>query len=271
MRWILNPMCGRVPHFYRAQHVLIHHVENNGPEDVQTTVHGDRSSFLHLARCALRFGLSWSFGIDVWRYLHRKRRSECILLVAGFAFWFGAIALLAVHNAMAALTILAVRFMVGLPVAVYTFYWHGLVDVENVDDVFGSSIDLVSRDLSGPANLHIRHHRYAGEHWAKQNSSRDISHLKSRRRAEPLLISIDTSPLFFVGALLTRRFDLIAGVVVPSPGSTWSAAETEALIRRRTLPLASSSASRVRQGLDSFLANCYGAFLLGIARRKRAA
>lgn len=268
LRWVLNPMCGRIPHFYRAQHVFIHHVENNGPADVQTTVHGDRTSFFHFCACALRFGLSWCFGIDVMRYLYRARRVECWRLLAGFALWFCMLGLLAVHNPGAALVLLAARFMSGLPVAVYTFFWHGLVDVEDVDNVYRSSIDLVSPDLAGSANLHIRHHRYSGEHWSRQNNADEVRYKDRWRNDEPVLIRVDANPVLFVSALLTRRFDLIAKLVVPVPGHFKSQPELEELVRRRTVPLAEHASSRMRQSLDRVFARWYGSILWTLARRK---
>ena len=43
--YIFALLTSRVPGFYRVQHVYVHHVEDNGPLDTQTTLPYDRTSF----------------------------------------------------------------------------------------------------------------------------------------------------------------------------------------------------------------------------------
>ena len=52
----------RVPEFYRIQHVYVHHVEGNGPDDTQSTMAYDRTSFLDFSRHALLQGLDLMTG-----------------------------------------------------------------------------------------------------------------------------------------------------------------------------------------------------------------
>src|SRR5262249_32102171 len=80
--WILNPVCLRMPNWYRVQHVVVHHAEDNGVEDTQSTLPYDRTSYLDFARSAFRVALSMCFAVDVLRYLARHRRRAAIASLA---------------------------------------------------------------------------------------------------------------------------------------------------------------------------------------------
>ena len=62
----------RMPEFYRIQHVYVHHVEDNGPDDTQSTMAYDRTSFLDYSRHALVQGLDLLTGCLVIPYLRAQ-------------------------------------------------------------------------------------------------------------------------------------------------------------------------------------------------------
>ena len=61
--YVLALFVARAPNYYRVQHVYVHHVEDNGLLDSQTTAPLDRTSFLDFSRHAFKQGLDLVSGV----------------------------------------------------------------------------------------------------------------------------------------------------------------------------------------------------------------
>ena len=70
--YIFALLTSRVPGFYRVQHVYVHHVEDNGPLDTQTTLPYDRTSFFDFSRHAFWQGVDLVTGGLLIGYLAKK-------------------------------------------------------------------------------------------------------------------------------------------------------------------------------------------------------
>ncbi|HEV7368130.1 fatty acid desaturase [Arenibaculum sp.] len=265
LRLVLNLAYLRVPHFYRVQHVYVHHVENNGTLDTQTTLLRDRTSFFDFCKHALAYALSWSFALDVYR--HQKRRNnarECRLLVTGFAAWLLVLALVATVNPGAAGFFLLYRFLGGPGSAMESYFQHGLVDAADPDNVYTNTVNWVVHDPSTPAAgdfLHVRHHLRSGEHFSRQlQMSQEDERAWAGRGVLALGHGIDSSLL--LQALLSRRFDLISRYVVPLDGARPGEAELCDLIERRTRPVAAVPHGRFYRAADAYAARLFLKYLL---------
>ena len=248
LRGVLNPLYCRIPSFYRTQHVYVHHVENNGVADVQSTLKYDRTSFFDFCHFALHCGLSFSFALDVARYLLRRRKRRPLRrLLLGTLAWFALLVAIALHNPAAALLLFAARFFSGTLVAVNAYLWHGLADAHDAgaDDLSVGSINVKAGDGGAPGSLHLRHHQRMSEHWSRQYVlTPDDQQAASDRGA---LTLYPTASNLFLKALWARRFDLIAASVAAPGQRALDADALQRLIEQRTRACATAPPPSARR------------------------
>lgn len=207
--WVLTLLVARVPGYYRVQHIYVHHTEDNGPADSQTTLPYDRTSFLDFSRHALRQGVDLVTGWWVLSYLYRKGKSRPMReVLRGLVFWYAILLVLAVFNPIAALVLFSSRFLGGNILSLIAFYWHGVVDPEDHEAAHSNSIEYVG---SGHGNLgddfHAVHHLRPGRHWSHYYEE----FTKQEQRGHPGIIMQKEAfgPLMLVAALWRRDFSAI--------------------------------------------------------------
>jgi hypothetical protein len=175
--WILHGLplfFGLSPFAYRPHHLLMHHAEENRPQDLSSTLRYRRDRPAHFLHYYLRFLL---FGnVALARYLHRRgRRTALRHFVAGECAQFALIgAGLALAPAPAAIALL-------LPYALTRFFlmagnWaqHAFVDADAPDDGVRNATLLVNASHNHRCfndGYHALHHRRPGLHWADMSAS----------------------------------------------------------------------------------------------------
>lgn len=263
LRLVLNPFCLRIPHFYRVQHVFIHHAENNGVHDNQTTIFRDRTSFFDFSKHCLAMALSWSFALDVYAYLRsRRNRKQCRLLLLGFAFWFGTLGLIASYNPAAAIFFLVFRFTAGVGVAASSYFWHGLADPDDPENLHLNTVNLVPTGTDTPetAELHVRHHERSAEHFTRQIAIGHSDHERWRKAGVLSLSIMLAEPTLLLKALLARRYDIVADLVVVDEQVQRD--DLMRLIAHRTRALHAKPRGVLYQRVDRFCANLMVTYLL---------
>ncbi len=242
----------RVPEFYRLQHVYVHHVEGNGPDDTQSTMAFDRTSFLDFSRHSLMQGLDLLTGCLVIPYLRAKGKTRQLReLLGGMAVFYGLVLLIGIFNPIAAGLILASRLCGGQILSFFAFFQHGLIDPSDVDDVHGNTINYHGHEHGHlGADFHVEHHLKPARHWsayAAEAAKETAAHEEGHRA-----MVVDKgfySPLGMMRALWTRDF---AGVAARAEmrGVEGDAAKLAALIEARTRPIGEAERSGVMAGLD---------------------
>lgn len=263
LRLVLNVFSLRPPHFYRAQHLYIHHVENNGVRDTQTTVLHDRTSFFDFCRYCLRLALSWTFAVDVYAYLRRKRNlRQCRLLLVGMLAWYGVLVLIALHNPAAAVFFFVYRFLSGVVLAQNINFWHALADPDYPEDLYKNSLNLVP-DLpvtAGMAEMHVLHHERSSAHFVRVINFADEQHQRWQA-AGALSFSIAAAePVIFTKALLARRFDVLADLAAMGEGITRE--ELLRVIQHRTRAVSEKKRGDLYHRLDRRCANWWATYLM---------
>src|SRR4029077_14736355 len=110
--YVLTLLAARVPDHYRIQHVYIHHVEDNGPDDTQTTMPYDRTSFLDFSRQAFWQGLDLITGYAIIPYLRKKDKTRQLReFVRGLSIWYAFIIVITLFNPVASGLIVLSRFL----------------------------------------------------------------------------------------------------------------------------------------------------------------
>lgn len=167
--YVFALLTARVPGFYRVQHVYVHHVEDNGPLDTQTTLPYDRTSFFDFSCHAFWQSMDLVTGCLLIRYLRQKgKRRQLREVVKGLVIWWTVVFAVALFNPIAAMYLFISRFLGGPFITLITFYQHGLVDPDDPHEVEGHTIDFVDAEHGNLGfDYHVEHHLKPARHWSK--------------------------------------------------------------------------------------------------------
>jgi hypothetical protein len=252
--YVFTVMLARVPHWYEVQHVVIHHVENNGFEDTQSTLKYDRASFSGFAKCANRFAVSGLLSIDVVSYLWKKRRWKALRrLATGIVIFYGVLALASTINWQLAIVMVVVRYVHGIVSAMGFFQEHGLVDISDPNNVFRNSLHYIAPDNdhgSRGEDFHIEHHLHPGRHWSLYAS--DVSDQVVRYAAERAIGFLDGPGHISIYYRLLWRDDFarLAPYFVVFGQPKISQQEIAELLRARTRPIDAVTRSKLLSRID---------------------
>lgn len=265
--WVLNPLTLRIPHYYRVQHVYLHHVENNGPEDNQTTLRYDRTSYIGFCLFSMKIGLSLLFAHDVYRYVARKGKTRLVrMLLAGQLYVFGLLVLLAQIDLGIALFVCLLRFSQGFLFAVVAYSWHGLADVDNPCEVTTNTHNgLVAGHGQFGAFCHLEHHVAPGTHWSDLQGFMTRREETNAAKGAMLFWSGMWSGMPFLCMLFAQRFDILASFVRYSPESKADGPTVEGVIRHRTRALRPVEMGRLERRLDHMLARLFNIICFRVA------
>ena len=141
--YVVEPLLGHTWDSYYYHHVKHHHVENNGPDDLSSTIRYQRDELSHFLVYVGRFLLLVWFELPL--YFVRKRRYALALQssLSEFSSYL-AIYLLSKYNVRAALFILLLPLLqMRIGMMVGNWGQHALVDEVEPDSDFRSSVTLI--------------------------------------------------------------------------------------------------------------------------------
>ncbi len=265
LTYILNPLCFRIPHYYHVQHLYLHHKENNGLEDNQTTIYHDRTSYFDFCKAAFKFALEFTFAHTIVIFLAKRGKVKPLKrLIGGMFLWYLFIFVLAFFNWAAALLVVLFRMFGAAYATASVFGWHGFVDIQDPDNIFRNSINILgtSDHARFSDELHIEHHISPSKHWSEL--SKDALANRPRYEVED---SILFKPVRRLGAvclkaLWTRRFSDISKLCVPSNNKQQDDAYLTALIECRAAPLVTQEHSKLYSFLDKSFGDVVARYLL---------
>lgn len=232
-------LLARAPEYHRIQHVYVHHVEDNGMLDSQTTAPYDRTSFLDFSRHGLVQGLDMVSGYKVFAYLAKKgKKRQTRELIRGFAIWYGFLALVALLNPLAAAVIWVSRFVGGNMLSLVAFWQHGLVDPADIQDSHGNSVDFLGHEHGAlGSDYHVEHHLQPGRHWSAYHSVFAKEASSEAGHGAVLMQREIFGQLDFVAALWRRDYDTIAKNAQLAIVATDDKATLAAIVEERTKPV----------------------------------
>jgi fatty acid desaturase len=227
-----------VPDYYRIQHVYVHHVEENGPADTQSTMAYDRTSFFDFSRHAFWQGLELVSGFSVMPYLRRRKKERQLReFKRGLAIWYTFMLAVAIINPLAALLIYVSRFLGGNILTLVAFFQHGVIDAHDVHAVHGNTLDYAGPEHGSLGDdYHVEHHLKPARHWSRYHEDfQRESGTDGGHRALVIEKELFT-PIAFVAALWRRDFSSVARYARIRSASG-DAAKVEELARERTRPI----------------------------------
>lgn len=235
--YILDPLMGHTWNSYYFHHIKHHHVENNGPDDVSSTLRYQRDNVWHFCFYVARFLIFviWDLGI----YFFRRGRPVLAMKAA-------------LSEAGCHLFTLALGARFGTAPAVFIFWipllltrvglmagnWgqHALVDEESPDSNFRSSITLIdvpSNRYCFNDGYHTSHHLNPRRHWRDH----PVAFLRQKERysSEAALVFHDIDYLLLTLKLLQKDYHYIARRLVPlGTQIDLSLEDRVALLQRKT-------------------------------------
>ncbi len=257
--YVLNIMYARIPNWYRVQHVAIHHVEDNGPEDTQSTLPYDRSSFIDFSICANRFAWSGILSIDIIQYLTRNKRLKPLRdVIAGSLVFYGVLLVIAFLNWPTAICLLAFRFAGQLITTLGFFHEHGMIDITDPKNIYRNSLNYLTADNAHASlgdDAHIEHHLHRAKHWSEY--ALDVEKNRERYRREGALGFLDGpgNPNEYFKLIWRNDFQGLAKMFVVYGKEDADIQEIASILQVRVQPSGSTKQGFLR---DSSLAYALG-------------
>ena len=150
--YVLEPLMGHTWDSYYWHHVKHHHVENNGPGDLSSTIWYQRDEFTHFLMYLGRFmGLIW---IELPAYFWEKRRyRDAIVVFAKEMGYYAMIWTLARWKFLPTLFVFIIP-LIQMRIGLMVGNWgqHALVDETDPESDFRSSVTLIDVPVS---RLHL--------------------------------------------------------------------------------------------------------------------
>jgi fatty acid desaturase len=168
--WLLGPFFGQSPETFYTHHVGMHHPENNLEDDLSSTMHYQRDSFIDFMKYFIRFffmGL-----LDIRKYFLRKNRHKLLkkTMVGEFSL-IGMIVVLSYLNLPATLIlfvlpVIFVRFMM------MSGNWaqHAFIDANDPSNCYRNSITCINVRYNKQCfndGYHIVHHNAPTMHYTE--------------------------------------------------------------------------------------------------------
>lgn len=228
-----------MPTGYRDHHLGMHHVEDNMPEDLSSTMRYQRDSFLHFLHYFLRFFFLAIIELPI--YLWKKRRymmarravlGEAVhVSVIATMMWldlrFGLIAFL--------LPFCVVRFMMMAG----NWGQHAFVNTARKNDGLSNAITCINCTYNRRAfndGYHIGHHLKGNRHWTELPQELIDNRETYIREGAIVFEGLD---FFMVSVLLwTKQWKVLARRYVRLDGQPKSDEDVIALLKSRVRPIA---------------------------------
>ena len=211
VEWIICPLFGLAPYLYAAQHVGMHHPENNLTGDASATIGYRRDSVADFLRYFARF-----FFLAHWEVLAYLRRAKKARLFRRAAIG------LAAHHAVTALALL-LEWRAALVVLVFPYFWarlsfaagnwaqHAFVDPAAPQSPYRNTITCTDAGFNAwtfNSGYHSAHHADLRVHWSELPG--ELARHRDRYRDEQAIIfeGIEYGHVFL--ALMQKRYRWLA-------------------------------------------------------------
>ncbi|RDA84565.1 hypothetical protein CP532_1123 [Ophiocordyceps camponoti-leonardi (nom. inval.)] len=214
--YLLDPLMGHTWNSYYYHHVKHHHVENNGPDDLSSTIRYQRDSVRDFARYVGRFFfLVW---LELPLYFVRTKRPTMAMRAGGWEIltYLFYLAMATVSSKATIFVYLIPFLLMRLGLMLGNWAQHAFVDSEEPDSDFRSSItliDVASNRFCFNDGYHTSHHLNPLRHWRDH----PISFLEQKQTyaREGALVFHNIDFLFISLSLLRKDYDRLARCMVP--------------------------------------------------------
>jgi fatty acid desaturase len=239
LEWVLCPFFGQTPGTFYVHHMGMHHIDDNLPDDLSSTMRYQRDSAFDFLRYYLRFACLIPF--ELAAYLRKKDNTKLLrrFIVGELAFQ-GAVVAAGFWNLRATLVVFVFPLVfVRLMMMVGNWVQHAFIDPDRPDNPYKSSVNTIEARFNARvfnAGYHIFHHVRQGTHYTELTTEFAQNREKYGREDAVVFDGIDLVGIWFL--LVTRQHRKLARHFVRLPGApARSDDEVIALFRRRLAPI----------------------------------
>ncbi len=227
-----------IPTGYMEHHVGMHHVENNLPPDLSSTMKFQRDNVLHFIAYFSRF---FFLGVyEVPNYLSKRKRGTLArqMLIAEFCHWglVGAACWVDWRGGLIgfALPLVVVRFLMMMG----NWGQHAFIDANDPGNSLLNSITCINASYNHKAfndGYHIGHHVKSNRHWTEMPQDFQANIATYARAGSIVFTGLD---FFLVSLLLfTRQYKVLARRYVRLDGVERSDDDVVAFLKSRLRPI----------------------------------
>jgi hypothetical protein len=155
-KYITWPLQFWSPNYYYATHTGIHHVEDNGPADFQSTLRYDQTSFVDFVKAVTWYSLFINLiPVEIVSYyVNLKRKKFLGIYLRGYLLGNALFALVAWFHPLLGATLFGLHLTSGLRSYLFVMRWHGFHDATRPYSV----------EASNNSPLHYGHHQEQNVH-----------------------------------------------------------------------------------------------------------
>ena len=167
---VVGPFLGQTRNTYYYHHVKHHHVEDNGPNDLSSTLRFQRDNFFHFANYFLRFLLF--IVIELPAYFVKRGQYYNALMAAGgeMASFALGVTLFRINPQAAAVIFLIPLVIVRFGMMSGNWAQHSFIDQVDPTSNYKSSVTCINHGYNREAfndGYHTSHHLNPHRHWSE--------------------------------------------------------------------------------------------------------
>jgi fatty acid desaturase len=236
--WVLAPFLGQTPETYFAHHMGMHHVEENLPDDLSSTMRFRRD---RLGDWLQYWGRFMTVGVlDLERYFSRRGKRKLLRRVAlGEGIYWTSMAVLLYVNPAATFVVFLLPLLV-MRTMMMAGNWaqHAFLCPEQPENPLRASITCVGTRYNRRCfndGYHALHHVVPRCHWTEHPAEFERNIAEYVKNDAVVLEGVDFFQVWFL--LMTGNWPRLARAFVRLPGApARTDAEAIAFLRSRVLP-----------------------------------
>jgi Fatty acid desaturase len=228
-----------IPTGYAEHHMGMHHMEDNMPEDLSSTIRYQRDSFLHFLAYWARFFFGVLVELTIYLKRHRRNAMARRALVGELCHWaLIAGSLLVLGWRFGLVVFAAPYFTVRFMMMVGNWGQHAFINTARKNDGVSNAITCINSGYNHRAfndGYHIGHHLKANRHWTELPEDFRANWEMYVREGAIVFQGID---FFLVSVLLwTGQWGMLARRFVRLDGKERSDADVIAMLKSRVQPV----------------------------------
>jgi hypothetical protein len=227
-----------IPTGYAEHHLGMHHVEDNMPDDLSSTLRFRRDSFLHFLAYFSRFFFLVVVELPLYLLKKRRRRMARRAFFGEIGHWAVIAAAIALKWQFGVVALLIPFCTIRFLMMVGNWGQHAFVNTAEKNDGIANSITCINSGYNQRAfndGYHIGHHLKANRHWSEMPKD-FLDHKDAYAKAGAIVF--EGLDFFLVSVLLwTGSWGVLARRFVRLDGAERSDADVIAMLKSRVLPV----------------------------------
>ena len=238
--WVLSPFLGQTPETYFAHHMGMHHVEENLPDDLSSTMRFRRD---RLGDWLQYWGRFMTVGVvDLTRYFSRRGKRKLLrrIVLGEGIYWTSVVVLLFVNPSATFVVFLLPLLVMRTMMMAGNWAQHAFLCAEQPENPLRASITCVGTRYNRRCfndGYHAVHHVVPRCHWTEHPAEFERNLAEYVRNDAVVFEGVDFFQVWFL--LMTGNWPRLARAFVRLPGApARTDAEVVAFLRSRVVPFA---------------------------------